>query len=451
MTTCPHTSDVASPSSSDLDRILRDVKCSQCDESECWLCCHCLSVNCSRYKNKHSLQHYESSNHCIAISLSDLSAYCYLCDSYIIDNNTSSIISTIHTLKFDFAPPPALFTAQPLSEADGTLQSLISNLSLDVHTQSPLDKAVDAINKASNIVLLTGAGISVSCGIPDFRTEAIGLYAQIKSRFPDLPSPMSMFDLQFFKSNLVPFYELVCQLIPDEVSPSVTHYFIAFLDYIDKLSVCVTQNIDGLEKLCKLPNHRLINAHGDFERVFCLSCATEYPKSSLQAAVRHCEPLYCSKRGCGGLLKPGVTFFGEALPPSFSDAMTHVSQSDLMIVMGTSLQVFPVAALPQFTSDDVTRIVINRDKPDDSLRFDFNHRDLFLEGDLDLIVIDLIDRLGLTDEFQEFMKERRYHGPLFDETELISDFDGEDLMFIADCTAPFTAKDAVVGVCHIQN
>ncbi|CAK5065693.1 unnamed protein product [Meloidogyne enterolobii] len=121
------------------------------------------------------------------------------------------------------------------------------------------EDAVELIRRSKSIMIISGAGISVSCGIPDFRSEK-GIYARLKDDFPELPDPHSMFDIDFFRRNPRPFYAFAKEIFPGQFRPSISHKFIKFLEEEGKLLRNYTQNIDTLERLAGINN--LIECHG---------------------------------------------------------------------------------------------------------------------------------------------------------------------------------------------
>ena len=129
-----------------------------------------------------------------------------------------------------------------------------------------IDDAVELIKNAEKIIVLTGAGISVSCGIPDFRSEN-GIYQRLGEYH--LPNPQCMFDLEFFHKNPKPFFHFAKELLPGNFVPAPTHFFIGELHARGKLRRNFTQNIDGLEKLAGLDDSVLHQCHGHFETVTC--------------------------------------------------------------------------------------------------------------------------------------------------------------------------------------
>lgn len=160
-----------------------------------------------------------------------------------------------------------------------------------------------------NIVCLCGAGISVSCGIPDFRSEGTGLYHNLQKY--NLDRPESIFDIEFFKSNPKPFIHLAKELFPGQFKPSTTHYFLKLLHDKRKLLRVYTQNIDGLEYEAGLPTEQVIQCHGGFQTSHCINskCQAICDNERVKKDIMDEKETLCEQ--CGHLCKPGITFFGE--------------------------------------------------------------------------------------------------------------------------------------------
>ena len=126
---------------------------------------------------------------------------------------------------------------------------------------STLEDCVSLIRNSSNIIVLTGAGVSVSCGIPDFRSRD-GVYARLAVDFPDLPDPQAMFDIQYFKKDPRPFFKFAREIYPGQFQPSPCHKFIRCVETSGKLLRNYTQNIDTLEQVAGIQN--VIQCHGSF-------------------------------------------------------------------------------------------------------------------------------------------------------------------------------------------
>eukprot|EP00873_Tetraselmis_striata_P007124 jgi/Tetstr1/427388/TSEL_017552.t1 len=269
--------------------------------------------------------------------------------------------------------------------------------------------------KARKVVVMCGAGISVSAGIPDFRTPGTGLYDNLQKY--DLPHPEAVFDIDYFRGNPEPFYRLAKELFPGQFRPTPTHHFIRLLHDKGLLLRCYTQNIDSLESQAGLPTSSLVAAHGNFDAASCIKCKAKYSQQFAKAAVDAGTPPHCDK--CGGLVKPDIVFFGENLPMRFFQYYeSDLGGADLLIVMGTSLKVNPFAALIDMVGDDTPRLLINREKagerrgePDllammqgrGAGGFVFgegNYRDALFLGDCDNGVAELASLLGWEDDLK---------------------------------------------------
>ncbi|WIA11354.1 hypothetical protein OEZ85_011475 [Tetradesmus obliquus] len=216
-----------------------------------------------------------------------------------------------------------------------------------------------ASGRARNIVVMAGAGLSVSAGIPDFRTPGTGLYSQLQ-RF-QLPWPEAVFDIRFFRHNPKPFYLLAKELFPGGYCPTPAHFFLKLLHDKGLLLSAFTQNIDGLEQLAGLPADKVVPAHGSFDGAHCIDCGRACSVYAVQQAVYDDEVATCDS--CGGLVKPDIVFFGEPLPARFHRRrLADLAQADLLIVMGTSLVVQPFASMIDAVPADCPRLLINMNK-----------------------------------------------------------------------------------------
>lgn len=238
--------------------------------------------------------------------------------------------------------------------------------------------------KFKKIVFLTGAGISVAAGIPDFRTPGTGLYSQMAKY--NLPKPEAVFSIEYFKTNPEPFYLLTKESFGGHYNPAISHKFIKKVNDEGVLKKAVTQNIDGLELSAGLPQNKLIQAHGHLRTVRCIECKKEAPIEAWNKAIIDQVVLKCE---CTGLVKPDVVFFGEALPKEFAEAVDCVTEADLVIIMGTSLVVFPFAMLGQLIDPDTPMVLINNT---DS-RPGKKSNSLWLDGSLDDRIKALADDL----------------------------------------------------------
>ncbi|KZP08669.1 SIR2-domain-containing protein [Athelia psychrophila] len=206
-----------------------------------------------------------------------------------------------------------------------------------------------------NVVLMLGAGISTSAGIPDFRSPDTGLYANLARL--DLPFPEAVFEINFFRQNPVPFYTLAKEMQPSQFRPTPTHSFIKLLADKQLLQICLTQNIDTLERRAGVPPALIVEAHGSFASQRCIDCSSPYSDEKMKVAVVSEQVPLCETADCGGLVKPDIVFFGESLPSSFHRAVPKLREADLLIVMGTSLTVHPFASLALLAREGCPRYV----------------------------------------------------------------------------------------------
>ena len=225
------------------------------------------------------------------------------------------------------------------------------------------------------------------------------------------------------------------EMWPDRYAPTPTHHFIAELHKRGKLLRCYTQNIDSLESRAGLPAEKIVAAHGNFDTASTIGNVDGYgnlipgskrpvPISEFRAALQNGDdesngwPALARKYG--SLVKPDITFFGEALPARFFELKdADLAQCDMLIVMGTSLAVAPFNKLIERVGLNTPRLLINRDavggpeqelidvglgKPastDLDFRPGFNYRDAFYQGPCDDAVKELAAKLGWGDALSE--------------------------------------------------
>ncbi|XP_078453187.1 NAD-dependent protein deacetylase sirtuin-3, mitochondrial isoform X2 [Lampetra planeri] len=208
-----------------------------------------------------------------------------------------------------------------------------------------------------NIVLMAGAGLSTASGIPDFRTPGTGLYDNLQ-RY-QLPFPEAVFDLDFFAVDPKPFFTLAQELYPGNCRPNEAHYFARLLHERRLLLRLYTQNIDGLERLAGLPPDMLVEAHGTFASATCTQCRKPQPGDQVRRTVMSGKIPHCG--ACSAVVKPDIVFFGEDLPRRFYAYDQDFSMADLLIVIGTSLEVMPFAGLVSAVRPGVPRLLLNRE------------------------------------------------------------------------------------------
>ncbi len=203
-------------------------------------------------------------------------------------------------------------------------------------------------------VVLTGAGISTAAGIPDFRGPR-GLYV---TRQYD---PEKVFDIDWFSRDPRFFYDFSRDFIDlmKETGPTFTHRFLATLEQQGHLKGVITQNIDALHQVAG--SAKVVELHGSYRAATCHGCGKHYldltyawwdaaMRDSSRSPVALCH-------ACNGVLKPDIVFFGEPVH-AITEAQQMVAECDLLLVLGSSLQVSPASLLPHFTKR--TTIVVNK-------------------------------------------------------------------------------------------
>ncbi|XP_039572468.1 NAD-dependent protein deacetylase sirtuin-2 [Passer montanus] len=271
--------------------------------------------------------------------------------------------------------------------------------------------------RCKNVICMVGAGISTSAGIPDFRSPGTGLYSNLQSY--NLPYPEAIFEIGFFKKHPEPFFALARELYPGQFKPTVCHYFMRLLQDKGLLLRCYTQNIDTLERVAGLDPELLVEAHGTFFTSHCLraSCRQRYSLAWMRERIFSSLIPKCEK--CQGLVKPDIVFFGENLPSRFFALLeSDFEKVDLLLIMGTSLQVQPFASLISSCPPSCQPVCLPQSDPLMSLMgfggMDFDsdkaYRDVAWLGDCDSGCLALAELLGWKEELEELV--RREHAAI---------------------------------------
>jgi NAD-dependent deacetylase len=238
------------------------------------------------------------------------------------------------------------------------------------------------LEQAHHAVALTGAGVSTESGIPDFRSPESGLWAMV--------DPLKVASIEGFLSDPVSFYQFWKERFSrlTEAQPNITHLLLARLEAQGLLKAVITQNIDDLHR--RAGSKRILEVHGNYTRGLCIECRRPYEIETLFAKVEQEGVPRCDL--CEGLLKPDVVLFGEILPPAFAESEAEIHRADLLLVLGSSLEVYPVADLvPQAKYCGARVVLINREPtPLDRLA------DLVIYSDLGPVMHRLGELLGLS-------------------------------------------------------
>ena len=282
---------------------------------------------------------------------------------------------------------------------------------------------------AKKILILTGAGISVKSGIPDFRSPGTGIYDNIKKY--GMLEPDLLFNRAFIKNDPKPFFSLVKEFIDKEYEPTNAHYLSVLFKNKGLLMRYYTQNIDSLDLKAGLTPPYLIECHGHMRISTCTnsSCKNKIPTESIKNIIIKGQIPYCKK--CNSLIIPDVVMNDDDLPEEFFEQLDKdFHECDLLIVMGTSLQVEPFPGMIEDPPLNVPRVLINKepvvtyveelgekngrlveiseDRLSQKFKFGhfFNRRDIFLGGDLQKNVLELIKELGWEEDLNKLKSKK---------------------------------------------
>lgn len=216
-------------------------------------------------------------------------------------------------------------------------------------------KAADVLRGARHAVAFTGAGISTPSGIPDFRSKNTGLW--------ETSNPMEVASIRVFQSHPERFYNWLRPLMRVSLGagPNPAHNALAQLEEAGVIKAVITQNIDDLHTRAGSKN--VYEVHGSVRTLTCPQCHKTHPAESFtQQILEDAEMPRCSH--CGRVMKPDIVLFGEMLPVDvWQAAEEHCLQADAMLVIGSSLEVWPAAGLPQIAIEHGAPLIINNLSP----------------------------------------------------------------------------------------
>ena len=243
-------------------------------------------------------------------------------------------------------------------------------------SEADFDAAADAIFNAHRVVAVTGAGVSVESGIPDFRSAG-GLW----SKYP----PQEYATIEAFYENPDKVWEMWYELAEtlQDVRPNPAHHALAELEEMGRLAVVVTQNIDALHR--EAGNTSVIEYHGSADTLYCPACHRRRPMDlgHRSLGAPRCE--------CGGYMKPDVVLFGELIPQNALHLADSLARScGAMIVAGTSAQVYPAAGLPYIAKENGAFIIECNTEP---TQFTRTITDVFLQGPAGMTLPKLVEKV----------------------------------------------------------
>ncbi len=241
-----------------------------------------------------------------------------------------------------------------------------------------IERIAELLANSKYAVVFTGAGISAESGIPTFRGKN-GLWKKF--------DPEEVASIQGFMGNPKAFWNFARELIlKTKAKPNAGHYAIAELEKMGIVKAVITQNIDMLHQ--KAGSKRVLELHGSLKFVDCLDCGKIYRWDDLVGRIERGE-VVCDE--CGSpYLKPRIVFFGEALPKEvLSEAIEEAKRSDVFVVVGSSLQVYPAASIPFIAKDSGAKLVmVNADLTDKDWLFD-----IVLHGKAGEVLPKIVDKV----------------------------------------------------------
>jgi NAD-dependent deacetylase len=221
---------------------------------------------------------------------------------------------------------------------------------IEATAQTAAERLAKLIREASSVVALTGAGISVPSGIPDFRSPGTGLWDNV--------DPMDVAHIDVFRRDPERFWHFYGERFQtlEHKQPNGAHEALAEMERAGLLSAVITQNIDQLH--ARAGSRELVEVHGTIAHSSCLRCPAQYPIAEVRAR-QAADARGVPRCACGEVLKPDVVLFGEYLPEDALDRAERLAAgADLMLCVGSSLEVYPVAQLPAMTLVAGGRIAI---------------------------------------------------------------------------------------------
>jgi NAD-dependent protein deacetylase/lipoamidase len=245
-------------------------------------------------------------------------------------------------------------------------------------------RVAELIRAAGPVVALTGAGVSVPSGIPDFRSPGTGLWENV--------DPMEVAHIDVFRRDPERFWHFYGHRFQtlDDREPNAAHRALARLEDAGLLNAVITQNIDRLH--ARAGSRELVEVHGSIAHSSCERCSARYALAEVRAR-QAADPAGIPRCDCGQPLKPGVVLFGEYLPVAALTRAEHLAAAaDVMLCIGSSLEVYPVAQLPAMTLEAGGQIVIITQGP---TPYD-GRATVRCSGDVEQEMGDIVAALGLS-------------------------------------------------------
>lgn len=377
---CPHVTEVNLASDyRTFEDILVNTACTDCENTnENWVCLKCGIVKCSRYVNEHMLMHAIESSHALALSFSDLSFWCYHCESYIVDLDLTQIYRLFQDKKFGKAHPSPYNSTAHVSE-----EEKIEYFDTEEELDAKIETLATWIRESNYFIAFTGAGISTSAGIPDYRSGFNTV----------LPTGAGCWERKAAKDKKAPKASVRTSIL--KAVPTLTHMSMLELVNAGYLKSVLSQNVDGLHRKSGIPVEKIAELHGNANVERCKKCGMEYMRDygvrNNPDVHMHETGNYCDNPACGGVLVDTIINFGENLDESVLQKCSEdAGRSDLCLAMGSSLRVNPAALFPKEVAKHGKLVIVNLQKtPLDKYA-------LCIHALCDVVMEKLMKKLGLT-------------------------------------------------------
>jgi NAD-dependent deacetylase len=219
-----------------------------------------------------------------------------------------------------------------------------------LHENVGIRRAATLFRECAFVVAFTGAGISTASGIPDFRSPRSGLWVNV--------DPLTVASIYGFRQNPEEFYRWIRPLAQAmfDARPNPAHQALAHLEESGRLRAVITQNIDMLHS--RAGNKLVYELHGHLRNATCVHCFAIYPAESIILKFLH-DGLVPRCPDCGGVIKPNIILFGEQLPfAEFQAAQEVARKADMMVIVGSSLEVAPASDIPMLAAQNGAKLVV---------------------------------------------------------------------------------------------
>jgi len=334
---CPHVDEfLRDPQENNVNTICPCKGCEQTKEN--WLCLTCYEANCSRFQNGHAAKHFESTKHPLAISFSDLSVWCYACDTYIKNRKLSLVFRLAHNDKFGRNPGEALENKGSVGHTNQEAIKEFFDDEKDVIQK--VKELANLIKSSKHTMIYTGAGVSTSAKIPDYR------------------GPMGVWTLR--DKGLNAQFDITLE----EAIPTLSHMSIVKLQEKGYCKLLVSTNVDGLHRRSGITAQGMAELHGNIYRENCGKCKKEFLRKFDVTKGRDDHKTGRKCDACSGDLLDSIINFGENLPMSeLEKAADNANASDLALVLGTSMLVSPANQFPlQAVENGGKMVIVNLQK-----------------------------------------------------------------------------------------